>query len=353
MNMLANLSTSASEIQVEKEGSKRVVTLHRPKALNALNLNMVRELFPRLRVSGFLCSFCIVLNVEILLYEKSFFKKWENARDVNMVIMKGSGEKAFCAGGDVVGTIYKIFIPPKLAIRFLKENYLQNNLGMFLALTGYRLSGADAFHAGLASHYVPSMHLLSLEKKLLSLDIVNEKTVDATIRSMEPDNIPPFTLEEHLPLIRKTFHAKLLRFVFTIFKGTNSTFKKMYFYEHSLCCYLFTYAGKDVNDKFLDDMVNEAPGAINFTMFLTLFGEKLTGTDPEEVIRNAFQCFDEDNSGKLSEDRLRELLTTMGDRYSHEQVDELFRDAPIKNGNFDYVEFTRMLKHGTKDKDEH
>lgn len=46
----------------------------------------------------------------------------------------------------------------------------------------------------------------------------------------------------------------------------------------------------------------------------------LLGTDPEEVIRNAFQCFDEDNSGKLSEDRLRELLTTMGDRYTHEQV---------------------------------
>lgn len=34
------------------------------------------------------------------------------------------------------------------------------------------------------------------------------------------------------------------------------------------------------------------------------------------------------------------------------QVDELFRDAPIKNGMFDYVEFTRMLKHGTKDKDD-
>ncbi|MCP9259435.1 putative myosin regulatory light chain [Dirofilaria immitis] len=99
-------------------------------------------------------------------------------------------------------------------------------------------------------------------------------------------------------------------------------------------------------------MISEAPGPINFTMFLTLFGEKLTGTDPEEVIKNAFQCFDVDNSGFLNEDRLRELLTTMGDRYTDEQVDELFRDAPIRNGMFDYVEFTRMLKHGTKDKDD-
>jgi Ca2+-binding EF-hand superfamily protein len=31
------------------------------------------------------------------------------------------------------------------------------------------------------------------------------------------------------------------------------------------------------------------------------------------------------------------------------QVDEMFREAPIKKGNFDYNEFTRILKHGKKD----
>lgn len=33
------------------------------------------------------------------------------------------------------------------------------------------------------------------------------------------------------------------------------------------------------------------------------------------------------------------------------QVDQLFKDAPIKKRQFDYIEFTRMLKYGTKDKD--
>jgi hypothetical protein len=46
-------------------------------------------------------------------------------------------------------------------------------------------------------------------------------------------------------------------------------------------------------------MIAEAPGPINFTMFLTLFGDKLNGTDPEEVIRNAFTCFDDKHSGTL------------------------------------------------------
>lgn len=31
------------------------------------------------------------------------------------------------------------------------------------------------------------------------------------------------------------------------------------------------------------------------------------------------------------------------------QVDEMYREAPIKNSMFDYVEFTRILKHGAKD----
>ena len=45
-----------------------------------------------------------------------------------------------------------------------------------------------------------------------------------------------------------------------------------------------------------------------------------SGTDPEDVIRNAFACFDEEASGKIGEDRLRELLTTMGDRFTDAEV---------------------------------
>lgn len=136
--------------------------------------------------------------------------------------------------------------------------------------------------------------------------------------------------------------------------------------------------GKNPTDEYLEQMMNEAPGPINFTMFLTLFGERLQGTDPEDVIKNAFGCFDEENMGLIPEDRLRELLTTMGDRFLDEdvsiaratlpiwfcdeiltfssfsifKVDEMYREAPIKGGLFDYLEFTRILKHGAKEKDE-
>ena len=59
------------------------------------------------------------------------------------------------------------------------------------------------------------------------------------------------------------------------------------------------YTGKDPPDSYLDEMMNAAPGPINFTMFLTMFGDKLNGTDPEDVIKNAFACFDEEGTGKV------------------------------------------------------
>ena len=67
-------------------------------------------------------------------------------------------------------------------------------------------------------------------------------------------------------------------------------------------------------------MLNEATGPLNFTMFLTLFGVKLTGTDPEDVIRNAFASFDEKGTGLISEDYFREALSSMGDRFTTEEV---------------------------------
>ncbi len=94
-------------------------------------------------------------------------------------------------------------------------------------------------------------------------------------------------------------------------------------------------------------MISEAPGTINFTMFLTLFGEKLSGTDPEFEILQAFECFDDTKEGFVNADVLREAMTTMGDRFTDEEVDIMFKGAPVdRANNFNYKEFVRVLKHG-------
>ncbi len=51
----------------------------------------------------------------------------------------------------------------------------------------------------------------------------------------------------------------------------------------------------NVKQEELDDMLKEAPGPINFTVFLTMFGEKLKGTGvcsgPEPDYRKQFKNF--------------------------------------------------------------
>ncbi|KAL8198824.1 UNVERIFIED_CONTAM: hypothetical protein K2H54_025291 [Gekko kuhli] len=58
----------------------------------------------------------------------------------------------------------------------------------------------------------------------------------------------------------------------------------------------------NVKNEELEEMIKEAPGAINFTVFLTMFGEKLKGTDPEEIILNAFRVFDREGKGYVKAD---------------------------------------------------
>lgn len=113
---------------------------------------------------------------------------------------------------------------------------------------------------------------------------------------------------------------------------------------------MFSSMGKDPPGEYLDDMIKEATGDINFTTFLTLFGEKLHGTDPEDVIKNAFKCFDPEGHKTIPGEHLKHLLMSMGERFSKDEIDEMFNEQECDGaGAFDYIEFTRLIKHGPKE----
>jgi Ca2+-binding EF-hand superfamily protein len=69
-----------------------------------------------------------------------------------------------------------------------------------------------------------------------------------------------------------------------------------------------------VTEEYLEQMINESPSYINLTMFLTLFGSKLNGTDPDEVFESAFRCLDADGTGRIHVGMLKRLLTETGDK---------------------------------------
>ncbi|XP_046548087.1 myosin regulatory light chain A, smooth adductor muscle-like isoform X2 [Haliotis rubra] len=109
--------------------------------------------------------------------------------------------------------------------------------------------------------------------------------------------------------------------------------------------------GRIPPDAELKEMLAEAPGPLNFTMFLNLFGEKLSGTDPEDTIRNAFAMFDDAGKGKLPEEYVKDLLQNMGDNFTSDEIKQTWKESPIEKGLFDYNEFVSKIK-GKQDEEE-
>lgn len=61
----------------------------------------------------------------------------------------------------------------------------------------------------------------------------------------------------------------------------------------------FDSVGKIASEKELDEMVREAPGPINLTQLLGLFGARMAdsgGSDDDEVVAAAFRSFDENGT---------------------------------------------------------
>jgi len=202
-----------------------IITLNRPKALNALTLDMMREMNRVLPV-------------------------WECDAAIKAGVVRGAGDRAFCAGGDVAGLYREMRDDPGGTLRrdFFYEEYIVNRrihrfakpwisflhgidmgggvglsvhgtysiaterflfampetaiglfpdvgggyflarlrgaLGTFLALTGYRLRAADALWAGIVQAHIPSDRLEDVLAALARSDLSGtdaRRAVDAVV----------------------------------------------------------------------------------------------------------------------------------------------------------------------------
>ena len=100
--MYSSSSTQTTDVVLNKINSIGCITLNRPKQLNALNLTMVQEMQKQI-------SDC------------------EKDDKIKTIIVKGAGETAFCAGGDVKSIRdYCLQGKRNLAMEFFKEEYKLN-----------------------------------------------------------------------------------------------------------------------------------------------------------------------------------------------------------------------------------
>jgi len=112
---------------------------------------------------------------------------------------------------------------------------------------------------------------------------------------------------------------------------------------------IYQTIGREADPKAIKEMLKESPDKLNFTHFLTLFGEKLHGTDTEQALRDAFTLFDDAKTGKLHEEYFKDLLLNVGDQYSKDEVKQVWKELPIEGGQIDYLKLVTIIKRGKED----
>ncbi|MFN3357606.1 MAG: enoyl-CoA hydratase/isomerase family protein [Pseudomonas sp.] len=196
------------EILVDVRNHIGHLTLNRPAGLNAITLNMVRRLTQQLQA-------------------------WSDDPTVYAVVLRGAGEKAFCAGGDIRSlydsfkagdTLHEDFFVEEYALDLAIHHYpkpvlalmdgfvlgggmglvqgadlrvvtersrlampevaigyfpdvggsyflprIPGELGIYLGVTGVQIRAADALYCGLADWYLESAKLADLDQRLDNL----------------------------------------------------------------------------------------------------------------------------------------------------------------------------------------
>ena len=107
----------------------------------------------------------------------------------------------------------------------------------------------------------------------------------------------------------------------------------------------------------IDDIDKSGDGEISFYEFMNLMinkfekpesesnSENTKPNDDDEEIIKAFEVFDVDKSGTLNKIELRYILTSIGDKFTDAEVDDIFRQADLDgSGEIDYREFIKFWK---------
>jgi len=96
--------------------------------------------------------------------------------------------------------------------------------------------------------------------------------------------------------------------------------------------------------SMIAEVDSDGNGSIEFPEFLVLIANKLRTEDVRDELKDAFKVFDKNNDGYLSATELREVLQTLGDRMTDDDVDELIQAADTNgDGRVDYEEFVSMM----------
>ena len=100
-------------------------------------------------------------------------------------------------------------------------------------------------------------------------------------------------------------------------------------------------------EKMVAEMDTSGNGELDFEEFVTFMQKQTQYIDEsdEDQVLKAFKSFDKDHDGKITNYEFKYLLTQMGDKFSEEEVDQLFKECNLDiNGTLVYQDFINFWK---------
>jgi len=106
--------------------------------------------------------------------------------------------------------------------------------------------------------------------------------------------------------------------------------------------------GLNPTDEELKQMVAEVDsdgnGEIDFDEFVAMMVKKLEDDSSDQEIQECFLVLDRDGDGFISEADLKELLSTMGEKVTDEELTDMIREVDADlDGQVSYEEFKAMF----------
>ncbi|XP_073918128.1 calmodulin-like protein 4 isoform X1 [Castor canadensis] len=85
-------------------------------------------------------------------------------------------------------------------------------------------------------------------------------------------------------------------------------------------------------------------GELDFSTFLTIMHTQIKQEDPKKEILLAMLMADKEKKGYIMASELRSKLMKLGEKLTHKEVDDLFKEADIEpNGQVKYDQFIQKI----------
>ncbi|XP_045449236.1 myosin regulatory light chain, smooth muscle isoform X1 [Melitaea cinxia] len=113
--------------------------------------------------------------------------------------------------------------------------------------------------------------------------------------------------------------------------------------DHNDLCGTFISLGERVDEQAVKNMLAEASDPLDFDSFVNLLGYKTLELDSEETLIAALSRWDIDNTGYISEERIRHDLMTWGDRFTEKEADYALDEAPtIQKDGYTFIDYKQF-----------